>query len=80
MLIVLDEWKAVQRTKQHILDVLDMMESENVAHFKFLISVMTGELVDVETFMQAMKDLLTMDEIKATVINTETIIITHSYK
>jgi len=81
MLINLDEWKAVQRAKTGILTMLDMMlmdgASIDVRHLKDYIFMVSGEQFGVETFIQAIEDLLLMDEIKATIINTETIIITY---
>ena len=80
MLIIFDEWKAVRRAKMSILTMLNMMRNEgasiDVKHLKDYIFMVSGEQFDVETFMQAIEDLLVMGEIKANVINTETVIIT----
>lgn len=80
MLIVLDDWKAAQRVKNGILRVSDIMKTNggklNVRELENCIYMVTGEYFSVDVRMQAIEDLLTAGHIKATIINTETIIIT----
>lgn len=80
MLINLDEWKAVQRAKGGILKVSAIMKMNggklNVRELQDCMYMVTGEYFSVDVRMQALEDLLTTDDIKATIINTETVIIT----
>lgn len=79
MLVVFDEWKAVQRAKSGILKALDIMKMNsgliNIKELESWIFMITGEYFSVNIRMQAIEDLLTAGEIKATIINTETVII-----
>lgn len=80
MLIDIDEWKAVQSTKDSILRALDIMKLNsgmiNVRELEDWIFMVSGEYFSINIRMQAIEDLLTAGDIKATIINTETVIIT----
>lgn len=78
--INLNEWKTANRARTGMLDMVNMMKmggtSVDARHIKEVIFMITSEYFDTDVLMAAIEELLISGDIRATVLDTNTVIIT----